>query len=74
MEEEEDLDNPEGNRQRIHQEILEVLADQVVLSRLQYLSPVLWSRPDESWQTWLEDLFTATLGAAIFDAAQRLCS
>lgn len=70
---EEDLDNPERNRQRVQQELMAVLADQSVLSRLQDLSPILWNPPDESWQTWLEERFTATLGAAVFDAAQRLC-
>lgn len=63
----------ERRRQRVQQDLMDMFGNNMVLQRLHVLAPTLWNMPDDSWKTWLEERFKATLGAAVFDATQRLC-
>lgn len=40
---------------------------------LEDCAPVLWRRPDKTWEPWLKRRYSATLVAALREAAQQLC-
>jgi hypothetical protein len=60
-------------RQRLHQTLSNLADDRQIAQRLGELASVLWDRPDDRWQAWASDRFTATLGAALLEGADRLC-
>ena len=58
----------------MHQALAALTHDPAATQRLAAHAPVLWSDPDDSWQQWAAQRFTATLGAAVLEGANRLCS
>jgi hypothetical protein len=69
-----DADNPDPPRQKLHQALAALTHDPVATQRLAAHAPVLWSDPDDSWQQWAAQRFAATLGAAVLEGTNRLCS
>jgi hypothetical protein len=69
-----DADNPDPPRQRLYQALAALTQDPGATQRLVGHAPVLWSDPDDSWQQWAAQRFAATLGAAVLEGANRLCS
>lgn len=69
-----DADNTDPPRQRLHHALTALIHDPAVTQRLAVHAPVLWRDPDDSWQQWASQRFAATLGAALLEGANRLCS
>jgi hypothetical protein len=60
-------------RQRVHAQLLDLLAQPVVLNVLHSAAPVLWQEVDDGWTTWLSQKFQATLGAVLLQAVEQTC-
>lgn len=57
------------------QKDLELLLDEpIVTDALHRHAPVLWETPNSTWTPWLTRKFKTTLGAAILDGIQQVCS
>ena len=55
------------------EELADLLRNNEVLDVLHNAAPALWQPLDQSWDSWLRELYKATLGAAFFEAVQRIC-
>lgn len=69
-----DEDVLDVHRQRLHQALAALAADAAITQRLSALSRVLWDEPDAGWERWAAERFAATLGSAVLEATDRLCS
>ena len=58
---------------RRYEELADLFGNTEVLDVLHNAVPALWQALDESWDSWLQALYKATLGAAFFEAVQRIC-
>jgi len=61
-------------QQQLHQDLEQLLGEQVVIDALRRHAVMLWETPDESWMLWLARKFKTTLGAAFLDGIQQVCS
>jgi hypothetical protein len=48
-------------------------ANETVTAALHQAASVLWAEPDDAWDAWARERFTATLGGALLEAWYRLC-
>lgn len=67
--EEEDEEEKVG---RLHQKLMEYIADPVVQDVLNDNEAVLWNREDEGLHNWLRSCFMSSLGATLFAALIQL--
>ena len=58
---------------RRYEELADLLRNNEVLDVLHNAVPALWQPLHQSWDSWLRELYKATLGAAFFEAVQRIC-
>ncbi|MFL6450920.1 MAG: protein DpdJ [Bryobacteraceae bacterium] len=80
-EDEDDTDESVGDKPtdahtdvpRRYKELADLLGNTDVLNILHHAAPALWQTLDESWDSWLREHYKATLGAAFFEAVQRIC-
>lgn len=61
----------EAKRQKMHERLLGLCNQPIVLKRIDRLAEALWGEPDEQWYTWARQRFRATLGGALLQACQR---
>jgi len=61
-------------RQRVHQALAALAADPTIRGRLADLASILWGEPDAGWEQWAARRFAATLGTALLEATDRLCT
>jgi hypothetical protein len=64
----------EDVQQQLQLDLEQLLALKVVIDVLRRHAPLLWTPPDENWRPWLVRKFKTTLGAALLDGIQQLCS
>ncbi|WP_426752046.1 protein DpdJ [Myxococcus sp. Y35] len=64
----------EVERGRRHQELLDLMGDQTVITALGEAASVLWAAPDASWEPWIRRRLRSTLGTAFLEAIHILCS
>ena len=69
------LELPNGTQQpqRVHDDLLNLCRDQVVIDSLGDLARVLWDPPDQQWRAWAEERFKASLGGALLEACIQSC-
>lgn len=72
--EDDDDSTHDVHRQRLHQALATLAAEPAITSRLAELASVLWEPPDAGWERWAAQRFASTLGAALLEATDRLCS
>jgi hypothetical protein len=69
-----DAANGVGNNQdRLRQDLGVCLSDSRIVTGLFALAEILWSPIDATWEPWLREKFTATVGAATLAAISSLC-
>lgn len=61
-------------RQRVHQALAALASDPAIRGRLAELARAVWDDPDDGWEQWAARRFAATLGTALLEATDRLCS
>jgi hypothetical protein len=61
-------------QQQLQIDLAHLLDEPLVQDVLHRHAPTLWELPDESWSPWLNRKFKTTLGAAMLDAIQQVCS
>lgn len=61
-------------QQKLQVDLLRLLDEPLVQNSLRHHAPALWEAPDENWIPWLTRKFKTTLGAAIIDGIQQVCS
>ena len=61
-------------QQQLQVDLLRLLDEPLVQNALRHHAPALWEAPDEKWIPWLTRKFKTTLGAAIIDGIQQVCS
>ncbi len=59
--------------QRVAKVLRALVAEEEVAAALHEAASVLWAEPDEAWDAWARERFTATLGGALLEACYRLC-
>lgn len=64
----------EDVQQQLQQDLEQLLQDSVIISTLHRHAPTLWEMPNASWTPWLTRKFKTTLGSAILDGIQQVCS
>lgn len=73
-----DDDDPDAGyddeQQQLQQDLTRLLAEPTVWEALARHTTALWESPGPSWSQWLGDKFSATLGAAVLDAVERVCA
>jgi ATP-dependent helicase Lhr and Lhr-like helicase len=73
----EDGDQPAPNlppgRQPTHERLRELCNTPLVQDVLNDLAQILWNPPDEMWDEWAKQRFSATLGGALLEACRQLC-
>jgi hypothetical protein len=74
-----DEDNPyqevlDDVQQQLQIDLAKLLNEPLVLDSLYRNAPSLWQLPDARWNPWLTRKFKTTLGAAVLDAIQQVCS
>ncbi len=67
-----DTENSDG-QDRLRQDLDTLLRQKDVINELGRMSKCLWNSIDSEWETWLQQRFTATIAAAIYDAIQNFC-
>ncbi|MDB4371464.1 protein DpdJ, partial [Mariniblastus sp.] len=67
-------ENLDDAQQRLQQELGELLNEPLVQSSLRKNAETLWEEPNEDWLQWTSRKFRTTLGAAILEAIQQVCS
>jgi hypothetical protein len=73
-EEEVEPTHDQQHRPRLHARLVELADDPMVTDRLLALSEALWSPPDDGWRRIASERFAATLGTALLEGIDRLCS
>lgn len=61
-------------QQQLHTDLEQLLAEPLVMRALYRHASALWEPPNDDWNGWLACKFKSTLGAAILDAVQQVCS
>ncbi|MCP4888127.1 MAG: hypothetical protein GY904_16135, partial [Planctomycetaceae bacterium] len=61
-------------QQQLQQDLEQLLDEPIVTAALHRHAPTLWEDPDASWIPWLTRKFKTTLGAAVLDGIQQVCS
>lgn len=61
-------------QQQLQMDLEQLLHEPLVADALRRHAPVLWEEPNDSWNPWLTQKFKTTLGAAILDGIQQVCS
>ncbi len=69
-----DADALDDVQQQLQVDLAHLLDESLVQDALHRHAPTLWELPDESWSPWLTRKFKTTLGAAMLDAIQQVCS
>lgn len=68
----EDEDDEEDKVGRLHQRLMEYIADQVVQDALNDSEEVLWDQDDQGLHAWLHSCYLSSLGATLFAALVQL--
>ena len=61
-------------QQQLQQDLEELLQEPDITSALHRHAPILWETPNANWTPWLTRKFKTTLGAAMLDGIQQVCS
>jgi hypothetical protein len=61
-------------QQQLQSDLEHLLDENLVVSALRRHAPALWEAPNDDWAPWLTKKFKTTLGAAILDGIQQVCS
>lgn len=69
-----DADILDDVQQQLQIDLEQLLDEPLVINALRRHAPTLWETPSESWIPWLTRQFKTTLGAAILDGIQQVCS
>jgi hypothetical protein len=64
----------EDVQQQLQTDLEHLLDAPIVIGALQRHASVLWESPNDGWNSWLTRKYKSTLGAAILDAVQQVCS
>src|SRR5690606_33704512 len=59
---------------KLQSDLEQLLDETLVMMALRRHAPALWESPDDAWTPWLTRKFKTTLGAAILDGIQQVCS
>ena len=66
--------NAQGNTQdKLRQDLAAFIGNQQVVDDLFRLAEILWTPIDESWEPWLQERYSSTVGAAALNAIISLC-
>jgi len=71
---EESEDSLDDVQQKLQSDLAQLLDEPLVMNALRRHAPALWRSPDDAWNPWLTRKFKTTLGAAILDGIQQVCS
>lgn len=61
-------------QQQLQTDLQQLLDDPIVVNALRRHAVVLWETPNDDWLPWLTRKFKTTLGAAVLDGIQQVCS
>lgn len=61
-------------QQQLQIDLASLLDEPLVRNALRRHAPLLWEIPDATWTSWLTRKFKTTLGAAVLDGIQQVCS
>lgn len=61
-------------QQQLQEDLAQLLIEPLVTDALHRHASLLWETPNEDWSPWLTRKFKTTLGAAILDGIQQVCS
>lgn len=61
-------------QQQLQKDLERLLDEPVITDALHRHAPTLWETPNSTWTPWLTRKFKTTLGAAILDGIQQVCS
>src|SRR5690606_18532709 len=70
----EEDDHFDDVQQQLQEDLRGLFAEALVMDALLRHAPNLWETPDDGWTPWLTRKFQSTLGAAILDGIQQVCS
>lgn len=69
-----DGDTIDDVQQQLQVDLNHLLGENIVIDTLRRQAPTLWETPGPSWTPWLLRKFKTTLGAAVMDGIQQVCS
>ncbi len=69
-----DAESLEEAQQKLQIDLAHLLNEPLVLNALHRNAPTLWQLPEATWTPWLTRKFKTTLGAAVLDGIQQVCS
>ncbi len=61
-------------QQQLQVDLAHLLDEPMVQTALHRHAPTLWELPNATWNLWLTRKFKTTLGAAVLDGVQQVCS
>ncbi len=61
-------------QQQLQKDLEQLLDEPIITDALHRHAPTLWETPNSTWTPWLTRKFKTTLGAAILDGIQQVCS
>lgn len=61
-------------QQQLQKDLMQLLDEPLVINALRRHAVVLWQTPNDGWKPWLTRRFKTTLGAAVLDGIQQVCS
>ena len=61
-------------QQQLQKNLEQLFDEPIITDALHRHAPALWETPNSSWTPWLTRKFKTTLGAAILDGIQQVCS
>jgi hypothetical protein len=61
-------------QQQLQVDLAQLLDELLVQNALHRHAPTLWELPDANWTPWLTRKFKTTLGAAVLEGIQQVCS
>ncbi|MGG3471332.1 protein DpdJ [Neobacillus pocheonensis] len=65
-------ENGEKNRQKVHQTLLALCEEDIIVTTMHDLAKVLWGEIDDSWQKWALERWKTTLGGALLLACKQM--
>ncbi|WP_144553396.1 protein DpdJ [Bacillus sp. X1(2014)] len=65
-------ENGEKNRQKVHQSLLSLCEQDIVVNTMHDLAAVLWGEMDDNWQQWALERWKTTLGGALLLACKQM--
>lgn len=68
MDEQEDT----SNRQRVHEDLLALSKNEMVMKVMHEIAPVLWNSPDTEWKKWAKERWKVTFASAILQACKEI--